>query len=268
MALSFYNFKPITKLTSELGVNSTPISVEALEVPLSTGDIINIVGINNTIHRTEVTSNVAVGATSIPINVKTNEALGIHNKTPIAEGSAVMIEDLEMMKYVKQDSHMYINFSSQAACARTWTTFSSSGVSNHSWNTVTTDEGTSMTNVTLAIQTVGLVIPFDCTLVGLKCIFYRVGNKQSAAALFHATPDYNASTNSQTITMSRVAYAEADLSAGPGTNYSQRAIGGEDLSASFPLSAGDILLPAFKGVSNDGGNLRVTYTVVLKPNKL
>ena len=268
MAVGIFNFKPITKLTAELGVNGNPLSVEPLEVPLASGDIIQIVSRNNTIYRTQVTNNCNIGATSIPINVKTNEALGIHNKTPIPKRSIVMIEDLEMMKYVKQDSHMYMNFSSQAACARTWTTLSSSGISNHSWNTVTLQEGTTINNVTLAIQAVGLVIPFDCTLVGLKCIFYRVGNKQSAAALFHATPDYNASTNTQTINMTRVAYAEADLSAGPGTNYSQRAIGGEDLISSFPLSAGDILLPAFKGVSNTGGNLRVTYTVVLKTNKL
>ncbi len=265
MAVGIFNFKPITKLTAELGVNSSPISVEALAIPLSTGDIIQIVGRNNSVYRTEVTSNVAVGATSIPINVKTTEALGIQNKTPIAKRSIVMIEDLEMMKYVKQDSHMYMNFSSQAVAARTWTTLSSSGISNHSWNTVTTDEGTTINNISSAIQSVGLVIPFDCTLVGLKCIFYRVGNYQSAAALFHGTPDYN---DLDTINMSRVAYAEADNSAGPDSKYSQRPVAGTDLSAEFPLSAGDILLPAFKGVSNSGGNLRVTYTVVLKPNKL
>ena len=75
MAVGIFNFKPITKLTAELGVNSSPISVEALEVPLATGDIIQIVGRNNSVYRTEVTSNVAIGATSIPINVKTTEAL-------------------------------------------------------------------------------------------------------------------------------------------------------------------------------------------------
>tara|TARA_R100001460_G_scaffold50092_1_gene88412 strand:+ start:4211 stop:5008 length:798 start_codon:yes stop_codon:yes gene_type:complete len=265
MALSFYNFKPITKLTSELGVNSSPISVEALEVPLSTGDIINIVGINNTIYRTEVISNVAVGATSIPINVKTTEALGIHNKTPIAEGSAVMIEDNEMMKYVKRDSHMYINFSSKAAASQYWTTFSSSGISNHSWNTVTTDSSNTLNDISTQIQSVGIVIPFDCTLVGMMCIFYRVGNHQSSAALFWGTPNYN---DDLELDMSNVCNVDADNSAGPDSNYSQRPVKGQNLSASFPLSAGDILLPAFKGTTTGGGNLRVSYTVILESNKL
>lgn len=265
MALSFYNFKTITTLTAELGVNSTPLSVRALEIPLSTGDIIHIVGINNTIYRTEVTSNVNIGATAIPINVKTTEALGIHNKTPIAEGSAVMIEDLEMMKYVRQDNHMYINFSSQAAASRFWTTFSTSGISNHSWNTVTSDTGNTLNDVEEAIQSVGIVIPFDCTLVGMMCIFYRVGNYQSTAALFHGTPVYNDLNN---LDMTNVCNVDADNSAGPDSNYSQRPVKGENLSASFPLSAGDILLPAFKGTTDGGGNLRISYTVILKPNKL
>ncbi len=265
MAFAAIDYKTLTFTTAEIGVNASPISVQAIEIPLYTGDIIFIVGRNKMIHRTEVTSNVSVGATSIPINIKTTEPLGINNKVPIPAGTSIMVNDLEMLKYIKQDSHMYMNFSSQAVAARTWTTFSSSGVSNHSWNTVTSDEGATINNISSAIQSVGLVIPFDCTLVGLKCIFYRVGNKQSAAALFHGTPDYN---DLDTINMSRVAYAEADNSAGPDSNYSQRPVAGTDLIAEFPLSAGDILLPAFKGVANSGGNLRVTYTIVLKPKRL
>ena len=68
--------------------------------------------------------------------------------------------------------------------------------------------------------------------------------------------------------MTNVCNVDADNSAGPDSNYSQRPVKGENLSASFPLSAGDILLPAFKGTTEGGGNLRISYTVILESDKL
>ena len=258
-------YKPITRLSSSLGVSQTPMTVDALEIPLYTGDKIFVQTLSGMTYQTEVTSNVSVGATSIPINIKFTQADGIHNKTPIPAGSAVILGDLEAQKYIRQDSHMYINFSSQAAASRFWTTFSSAGISNHSWNTVTSDTGNTLNDVEEQIQSVGIVIPFDCTLVGMMCIFYRVGNYQSTAALFHGTPVYNDINN---LDMTNVCNVDADNSAGPDSNYSQRPVKGENLASSFPLSAGDILLPAFKGTSSGGGNLRISYTVILKPNRL
>tara|TARA_R100000388_G_scaffold36596_1_gene28457 strand:+ start:2453 stop:3244 length:792 start_codon:yes stop_codon:yes gene_type:complete len=257
-------FKNITHTTAELGVSSTPLTVAATTIPLDNGDIIIIRTPKGQVYRTEVTSNVAVGSTSIPINTKGTEVTGIHNKTPIPRFSSVMTEDIEMLKYAKRPSQMYINFSSQAPAARTWTTLSASGISNHSWNTVTTNTGTTLTGITPQIQAVGLVIPFDCTLVGMTCIFYRVAQDQSFAALFHGTPNYNDQLN---LDMDEVCNVAADNSAGPDSNYSQRPVKGQNLTANESLSAGDILLPAFKG-STAGGNLRVSYTVILEYNKL
>ncbi len=258
-------FRTITRLTAESGVANTPLTVQAMTIPLYTGDIILVQTLSGITYRTEVTNNVNIGATAIPINVKTTEANGIHNLTPIPAGSAVMFDDLDQQKYLRQDNHMYINFSSQAVASRFWTTFSSSGISNHSWNTVTSDTGNTLNDVEEQIQSVGIVIPFDCTLVGMMCIFYRVGNYQSTAALFHGTPVYNDLNN---LDMTNVCNVDADNSAGPDSNYSQRPVKGENLNSSFPLSAGDILLPAFKGTTDGGGNLRISYTVILKPNKL
>ena len=258
-------YKTITTTTAELAPNSTPLNVVATTIPLKTGDVICVVTPKGQVFKTEVTSNVAVGSTNIPINVKTNEALGIHNDFAIPRFSAIFIDDLDTQKYSRRPSQMYINFSSQAAASRFWTTFSSSGISNHSWNTVTTDTGNTLNDVEEQIQSVGIVIPFDCTLVGMMCIFYRVGNYQSSAALFHGTPIYNDLNN---LDMTNVCNVDADNSAGPDSNYSQRPVKGENLSASFPLSAGDILLPAFKGTTEGGGNLRISYTVILESNKL
>ncbi len=257
-------YKTITTTTAELAPNSTPINVVATTIPLYTGDVICVVTPKGKVFKTEVTSNVAVGSTNIPINVKTNEALGIHNDFDIPRFSAIFIDDLDTQKYAKRPSQMFINFSSQAPASRFWTTLSSSGISNHSWNTVTSDTGDTLNDVSSQIQAVGLVIPFDCILVGMMCIFYRVANDQSSAALFHGTPNYN---DQLALDMTNVCNVDADNSAGPDSNPSQRPVKGENLSANESLTAGDILLPAFKG-STSGGNLRVSYTVILEYNKL
>lgn len=190
----------------------------------------------------------------------------------IPAGSVVLLESEKRFDRT-HSSLQYITFSSQAAAAAEWKTFSSSGISNHSWNTTTSDTGTTvgtseLTDVILAIQNVGIVIPYDCTLVGFSANIYRVGNYQTAVGLFCGTPDYNAVSNTQTKDFTLRAYAAADLSAGPGTNYSQRTIKAEDLTRSHSLSAGDIILPAFNSVTGNGGNARISYTIVLKTTKI
>ena len=266
-------YKTITRLSSASAANSSPLTVDALEVPLNDGDIIFVETLSGKTYRTVVTSDVAVGATSIPINVKTSEATGIHNKTPIPKGAAIMIDDLQTQKYVRQRNDIYITCSSQAVASQYWKIFSSSGISNHSWNYQTVDTGTTVGTSTIraipmAQQAVGIVVPFDCVLVGFRATVFRVGNYQSAVGLFCGTPDYNAATNTQTKDFTLQAYAAADLSEGPGTNYSQRPVKCVDLTRKHSLSAGDIILPAFNSVTNNGGNLRVSYTIVLRYNPL
>jgi hypothetical protein len=102
-------------------------------------------------------------------------------------------------------------------------------------------------------------------LIGFRATTYRVGNFQSAVGLFCGTPQYN---DNATQDFTLRAYGAADNSAGPDSNYSQRPVKAEDLTRSFSLSAGDIILPAFNSVTDDGGNLRIDYTIVLKTYKL
>jgi hypothetical protein len=167
-------------------------------------------------------------------------------------------------------SLQYITFSSQAAAEESWKTISTAGISNHTWNTTTTDKGTTvgtsqLTGISTAIQSVGIVVPFDCILIGFRATIYRVGNFQTAVGLFCGTPAYN-DFATQDFTLR--AYAAADNSAGPDSNYSQRPVKAEDLTRSHSLSAGDIILPAFNSVTNDGGNARISYTIVLKTLKI
>lgn len=160
----------------------------------------------------------------------------------------------------------YINFSSQAAAGENWITFSTSGMSNHTWNTTTSDTGTTVgssqiTSISTAIQSVGIVMPYACTLIGVRSTIYRVGNFQTAVGLFCGTPKYN---DNATEDFTLRAYAAANNSDGPDSNYSQRPVKAEDLTRSHSLSAGDIILPAFNSVTNNGGNARISYTIVIK----
>ena len=164
----------------------------------------------------------------------------------------------------------YITFSSQAAADELWKTLSTAGISNHTWNTSLTDKGTTvgtsqLTGVSTAIQSVGIVVPFACELIGFRATIYRVGNFQTAIGLFCGTPAYN---DNATQDFTLRAYAAADNSAGPDSNYSQRPVKAEDLTRSHSLAAGDIILPAFNSVTNNGGNARITYTIVLKTTKI
>ena len=185
--------------------------------------------------------------------------------TNIPQGS-VIIQSKDVAFQRKHTSLQYITFSSQAATQAEWKTFSSAGISNHTWNTTTTDTGTTVgssqiTSISTAIQSVGIVMPFDCILIGIRAIIYRVGNFQTAVGLFCGTPAYN---DNATQNFTLRAYAAADNSAGPDSNYSQRPVKAEDLTRSHTLSKGDIILPAFNSVTSNGGNARITYTIVVK----
>ena len=188
--------------------------------------------------------------------------------TNIPQGS-VIIQSKDVAFQREHTSLQYICFSSQAAASEDWKIFATSGVSNHSWNYQTTDNGTTVdtseiTSIPQAQQGVGIVVPYDCILIGFRCTTHRMSNNQSAVGLFCGTPDYNAATNSQTKDFTLRAYAAADISAGPGSNYSQRVVKAEDLTRSHQLAAGDIILPAFKSMTSNSANLRVSYTIVLK----
>lgn len=198
--------------------------------------------------------------------IKSVGGVALEFAEPVPIGTSVFVYTVDAIKQGRRKSQMYINFSSQFAARTDWVTFSNSGISNHSWNTHTGDTGkvinvSLLEDVSTAIQSVGIVVPFDCTLIGVRATTYRVGNYQSAVGLFVGTPAYN---DNATIDMTLRAYAEADNSAGPDSNYSQRPVKAEDLTRNFSLSAGDIILPAALGVSSAGGNLRVSYTIVLQ----
>tara|TARA_R100000654_G_scaffold32587_1_gene57606 strand:- start:3834 stop:6785 length:2952 start_codon:yes stop_codon:yes gene_type:complete len=248
LTLTFINIIPSTTSTEKI---------------IKSGDVVNVICADTgALKQFTANADVNYGSTRLQFASTTVDQI-------IPAGSVLMMN--REKKFERTHSSLqHIVFSSQAATQAEWTTVSSSGISNHTWNTVTTDKGfnvgtSQLTNVSTAIQSVGIVVPFDCTLIGIRAIIYRVGNFQTAVGLFCGTPAYN---DNATQDFTLRAYAAADNSAGPDSNYSQRPVKAEDLTRSHSLSAGDVIIPAFNSVSDDGGNARITYTIVLKTLEL
>lgn len=265
-----YRYKQISTITADIAAGGSTITALALQVHIYINEVLFIQTPRGRMYRTKAVADCPIGTTTLRIQAGVGDEYDLNNIGKIPAGSIILLPDVAVNLYARKaydniDRFSYINFSSQAVCARTWTTFSSSGISNHSWNTVTSDEGTTMNNISTQIQATGIVMPRQCIVVGIRATTYRVGNLQSAVALFKATPKYN---DNDTQNFTRIAYAEADNSAGPDSNYSQRPVAAIDLSANNTIAAGDVILPAFKGVSNTGGNFRANYTIVLKEIEL
>lgn len=266
-----YRYKQISTITADVAAGGSTLTIMALQVHIYINEVLFVQTPRGRMYRTKAVADCPIGTTTLRVTAGAGDEYDLNNIGKIPAGSIILLPDVAVNFYARKaydniDRYSYINFSSQAVCARTWTTFSSSGISNHTWNTVTSDEGTTLNNIDTAIQSTGIVMPRQCIVVGLRATTYRVGNKQSAVALFKATPTYNDFDN--TLDFTRIAYAEADNSAGPDGNYSQRPIAAIDLSANNTIAAGDVILPAFKGVSNTGGNFRANYTIVLKEIEL
>jgi hypothetical protein len=256
-----------SKLTAPIaeGNATGSLSCEAMPFDMKAGESLIIRNKFNATILIELDADVTAGSTTISYEPRPGGTiLQIPSEIPV--GSSLLLMGSEISKQGRRKSQMFINFSSQAVASQYWTTFSSSGISNHSWNTVTSDNGTTVgtsqiTNISTSIQSTGIVIPFNCTLLGFRATTYRVGNHQSAVGLFVGTPTYN---DNATKDFTLRAYAAADNSAGPDSNYSQRPVKAEDLTRNFSLSAGDVILPAFNSVTNNGGNFRANYQIVLQ----
>ena len=248
LTLTFLNLIPSTTSTEKI---------------IKSGDVVDVICADTgALKQFTANADVNYGSTRLQFASTTVDQI-------IPAGSVLMMN--REKKFERTHSNLqYIVFSSQAPTQAEWTTLSSSGISNHTWNTITTDKGfnvgtSQLTNVSTAIQSVGIVMPFDCTLIGFRAIIRRTGNFQTAVGLFCGTPLYN---DDATQDFTLRAYAAADNSAGPDSNYSQRAVKAEDLTRSHSLSAGDVIIPAFNSVSDDGGNARITYTIVIKTLEL
>lgn len=161
------------------------------------------------------------------------------------------------------EDYQYISFLSNMTTASNWGTVSNNGISNHSWNQSLGTSGTTVDSSTGTVPAAtivgGIVVPYDCTLVGFKCVAMGGSNHQYELGLMVGVPTFNSNS---TFTTTLRAY-KAAVSGSPDNNYSGRAIAVEDLTRSYSITAGHMIYPCVKSASGSGTN-KVSWTIVLK----
>ena len=164
-------------------------------------------------------------------------------------------------------TYQYISFTGNATVPSDgdWITLSANGISNHSWNINLGSGGTTVDTSTVTIPTgnicQGIIVPYDCVLVGYSSLIRSVGNHQSKVGLAVGVPTYN---DFATFDCTLRAYNAADISAGPDTNYSQRPVRADNLSVNYSMSAGHVIFPLIGSIASNSRTVQWNCTLVLK----
>ena len=169
-------------------------------------------------------------------------------------------------------SYQYIALSLNATTPADgdWMYASGNGIANHLYNQDAGAGGTtphntdgSASQVTLSKNHIsgGIIVPYDCTLVGFYAHSRASSNDQKALGIFTGTAVWNDYAD---ITAHLRAYSEQDISAGPDTSYSIRPVQHSVLNINKALSAGDQMWPVARSVGGGGGGVISSMTIVLK----
>ena len=151
-----------------------------------------------------------------------------------------------------------------------WMYASGNGIGNHLYNKNGGAGGTTASNTDGSASTItinkndisgGIMIPYDCILVGFYAQTRSNADKQQAVGIFTGQPIWNDYTD---ITAYLRGYSAQDISAGPDTSYSVRAVRHEVLNINYSLSAGEALWYCLKDLSGSGGGIISSATIVLK----
>lgn len=177
--------------------------------------------------------------------------------------------------------YQYISFTGAATVPADgdWMTVSANGISNHTWNVDLGSGGTTIdtsvdwddasnTSSTVTIPKTsgninqGIIVPYNCILVGYSSLIRSIGNHQSKVGLAVGVPIYN---DFETYDATLVAFNAADISAGPDTtNYSQRPTRADYLTANAALPAGYVIHPLIGSVASNSRTVQWNCTLVLK----
>ena len=177
--------------------------------------------------------------------------------------------------------YQYISFTGAATVPSDgdWITISANGISNHTWNVDLGSGGTTIdtsvawddasnTSSTITIPKTsgnicqGIIVPYNCILVGYSSLIRSIGNHQSKVGLAVGVPIYN---DYETYDATLVAFNAADISAGPDTsNYSQRPTRADYLTANAVLPAGYVIHPLIGSVASNSRTVQWNCTLVLK----
>ena len=136
---------------------------------------------------------------------------------------------------------------------------SSSGVVNDGTNTTA---GTSTVSLGRETGVMGIVLPYNCTLVGFTGIGRDLSGGNPFKAGLWTSPEFSTyGGNASNVTYTLRAVATASYSGGGGSNYNG-ICRLEDLSANYGLTAGQILLPSLS--ESTSSRSYVSMTIVLK----
>ena len=202
------------------------------------------------------------------ISIDGNTITGIDDSGEFTNDDAhIMTSAAVEDKIQTHSSYQYISFTGNATVPSDgdWMTISANGISNHTWNVNLGSGGTSVGSSTVTIPTgnicQGIIVPYDCVLVGYSSIIRSVGNHQSKVGLAVGVPTYN---DFATFDCTLRAYNAADISAGPDSNYSQRPVRADYLIANHSMSAGHVIFPLIGSVASNSRTVQWNCTLVLK----
>ena len=125
-----------------------------------------------------------------------------------------------------------------------------------------TDVGNSTVSLGREVGVMGMVIPYDCTLIGFKAIGRDLSGDDEFKAGLWSSPvfsGYGGSTGTTTFTLRAVATASTSGGSGGSFNGICKL---DDLTRSYSLSAGQILCPSI--AETDTNRTYVSMTIVLK----
>lgn len=206
--------------------------------------------------------------TSSHVSVGGNLELGHVSDTTLARSSAgVVTIEGNTIRTSADFSYQYISFTGNATVPSDgdWMTVSTNGISNHTWTTNLGAGGTTVGSSTVTIPTSnlcqGIIVPYDCVLVGYASLIRSVGDNQSKVGLAVGVPTYN---DFATFDCTLRAYNAADISAGPDSNYNQRPVRADYLTANHSMSAGHVIYPLIGSVDSNSRTVQWNCTIVLK----
>jgi len=169
-------------------------------------------------------------------------------------------------------SYQYIPLSANATTPSDgdWMHASGNGIGNHLYNQDGAAGGTTASNTDGSASTItinknaisgGIMVPYDSILCGFYAQTRAASNHQKAVGIFTGQPIWNDYID---ITAYLRGYSAQDISAGPDTSYSVRAVQHSVLDINYSLSAGEAIWFCLKDLSGSGGGVISSATIVLK----
>ena len=207
------------------------------------------------------------------IVLDSNTITGVDDSGEFTDDDAhVMTSAAVQDKIQAHYSYQYISLSANATTPADgdWMIASGNGIGNHLYNSdvgaggttaSNTDGSASQITISKNVLSGGIMVPYDSILCGFYAQTRSNADKQQAIGIFTGQPIWNDYID---ITGYLRGYSAQDISAGPDTSYSVRAVQHSVLDINYSLSAGEAIWFCLKDLSGSGGGCIASATIVLK----